>query len=177
MPLRMSSMSLYSSSGTLNIVPRMDGLGTSFLLRFIFLESEIYFFILSAKRVRLRGWCSHGVRGNLVEIIILLRMSKTCLLHSGSGRQHRVGYWNSFLYPVCHILRFFWIVFVNILMELFIEIIFCMDYCRSSQFRREETKTSPSSHHSTPPRQKFKLSASWTTMPPAWVQSIQHTGV
>ena len=33
-------------------------------------------------------------------------------------------------------------------MELFIEIIFCMDYCRSSQFRREETKTSPSSHHS-----------------------------
>ena len=177
MPLRMSSMSLYSSSGTLNIVPRMDALGTSFLLRFIFLESEIYFFILSAKRVRLRGWCSHGVRGNLVEIIILLRMSKTCLLHSGSGRQHRVGYWNSFLYPICHILRFFWIVFVNILMELFIEIIFCMDYCRSSQFRRGETKTSPSSHLHFPSRQKFKLSASWTTMPPAWVQSIQHTGV
>ena len=124
MPLRMSSMSLYSSSGTLNIVPRMDGLGTSFLLRFIFLESEIYFFILSAKRVRLRGWCSHGVRGNLVEIIILLRMSKTCLLHSGSGRHHRVGYWNSFLYPVCHIRRFFWIVFVSILMELFIKINF-----------------------------------------------------
>ena len=124
MPLRMSSMSLYSSSGTLNIVPRMDGLGTSFLLRFIFLESEIYIFTLSAKRVRLRGWCSHGVRGNLVEIIILLRMSKTCLLHSGSGRQHRVGYWNSFLCPVCHILRFFWIVFANILMELFVVIIF-----------------------------------------------------
>ena len=33
-------------------------------------------------------------------------------------------------------------------MELFIEIIFCMDYCRSSQFRREETKTSPSSQNS-----------------------------
>ena len=44
MPLRMSSMSIYSSSGTLNIVPRMDALGTSFLLRFIFLESEIFFF-------------------------------------------------------------------------------------------------------------------------------------
>ena len=33
-------------------------------------------------------------------------------------------------------------------MELFIEIIFCMDYCRrSSQFRRGETKTSPSSQN------------------------------